>query len=235
MAKLVGYNMQVRASLLLISVLILLSFNVNPVFGQQNAQDFMLVDLDGHSFTLSECPARVVLLDFFGTQCPPCVTEIPVLRSLYHEYSRDELEIISISPEGDATLRDFAQQHNMEWIVANDPGGGVSDAYGIYAIPRTFLVDAQNYIRYDHTGWSGADDESELRSQISSVLSGTSNGGNGDSNGDADTGQTGPPYTLIAIIGGAVIIFLIIGIVAAGQLLGWSESPKKRRSHKGKG
>jgi thiol-disulfide isomerase/thioredoxin len=50
-----------------------------------------------------------------------------------------------------------------------------------------------------------------------------------------DTGQTGPPYTLIAIIGGAVIIFLIVGIVAAGQLLGWSKSPKKRRSHKSKG
>ena len=227
--------MQVRANLFLISVMILLSFSFNPVFGQQKAQDFTLVDLDGSSFTLSECPARVVLMDFFGTQCPPCLTEIPVLRSLYHEYSRDELEIISISPEGEGTLRDFAQQYNMEWIVASDPTGGVSDVYGIAYIPRTFLVDAQNYIRYDHTGWSGAGDESELRSQISSLISGTSNGGNGDSNGDSDAGQTGPPYTLIAIIGGAVIIFLIVGIVAAGQLLGWSQSPKKRRSHKGKG
>ena len=234
-AKLIWYNMQVRASLFLISAMILLAFSVNPVFGEQKAQDFTLADLDGRSFTLSECAAKVVLLDFFGTQCPPCLTEIPVLRSLYHEYSRDALEIISISPEGEGTLRDFAQQHNMEWIVASDPTGAVSDAYGIAYIPRTFLVDAQNYIRYDHTGWSGADDESDLRSQISSLVAGTSNGGNGDSNGDSDAGQTGPPYTLIAIVGGAVIIFLIVGIVAAGQLLGWSQSPKKRRSHKGKG
>ncbi len=56
-----------------------------------------------------------------------------------------------------------------------------------------------------------------------------------DTTTQPDTGPTGPPYTLIAIIGGAVIIFLIVSIVVAGQLLGWSKSPKKRRSHTGKG
>jgi len=46
---------------------------------------------------------------------------------------------------------------------------------------------------------------------------------------DSDTGHHGPPYTLIAFIGVGVIVFLVIGIVVAGQLLGWSEPPKKRR------
>ena len=237
-AKLIGYNMQARVSLLLISVMIILSFGANPVVGQKRAPDFTLVDINDNTFSLSNCPAKVVLIDFFGTQCPPCITEIPVLTDLYHEYSRDQLEIISISSEDEVILRNFAQQQNMEWIVARDTAGVNNDYYEgspYRPIPRSFLVDADGYIRYDHTGWSGADDESELRSQISSLLSGTSNGGNGDSDGDSDTGQTGPPYTLIAIIGGAVIIFLIVGIVAAGQLLGWSESPKKRRSHKGNG
>lgn len=55
-----------------------------------------------------------------------------------------------------------------------------------------------------------------------------------DTTTQPDTGQTGLPFTLIAIIGGAVIIFLIVGIVVAGQLLGWSEPPKKRGSHRGK-
>jgi len=49
-----------------------------------------------------------------------------------------------------------------------------------------------------------------------------------------DTGNHGPPYTLIAVIGVGVIVFLVIGIVVAGQLLGWSEPSKKRRSRKGK-
>ena len=55
-----------------------------------------------------------------------------------------------------------------------------------------------------------------------------------DTTTQPDTEQHGLPYTLIAIIGGAVVVFLVVGIVVAGQLLGWSEPAKKRRSRKRK-
>jgi peroxiredoxin len=215
-----------------------LILGANPVVGIDKAPDFTLMDTNGSSFTLSKCPAKVVLIDFFATWCGPCKDAIPTFRNLYDEYSRDQLEIISISPEDESTLRSFARRSdiNMTWIVAQDKAG-VSDDYGIAYIPRTFLVDANGYIRYNHVGWGGEGDASELRSKISSLLSGTGNGdsngnSNGDSNGDSGTGQTGPPYTLIAIIVGAVIVFLVVGIIVAGQLLGWSEPSKKRGSRK---
>ena len=225
--------MQAKVILLLLLLTTMFFLGVSPAFGQNKASVFTLVDIDGNTFSLSGCPAKVVLVDFFATYCSPCINAIPTLRNIYDEYSRDQLEIISISPEGESTIRNFVQQHNMTWIIAQDTAG-VSDDYSVTYIPRTFLVDADGYIRYDHTGWSGEVDASELRSKISSLLSGTDNGGNGDSNNDSDTGQTGPPYTLIAIIGGAVIIFLVVGIVVAGQLLGWSEPTRKRRSRKSK-
>jgi len=221
--------------LLLISLVTLFSC-ISAVVGMKNAPDFTLTDIYGNSFSLSSCPAKVILIDFFGTTCPPCEVEVLTLQSLYQEYLRDELEIISISPQDETTLRNFAQQQGMEWIVAKDTAGVVDAYLGLDTrIPHTFLV-ANGTIRYDLLGWGvERGDPSNLRSEIDSLLSGTGNGdSDGDSTDDSGTGQTGPPYTLIAIIGGAVIIFLIVGIVAAGQLLGWSESPKKRHFHKGK-
>ncbi len=210
----------------------ILFFGVNPVVGKTKALDFALVDINGNSFTLSKCSAKLVLIDFFATWCDPCKAAIPTFRSLYNEYSRDQLEIISISPEGEDTLRSFAQRAdiNMIWIVASDPAGSVSGDYlGLDTrIPHIFLVDANRYIDYDHLGWSGDTDASKLRSKIGSLLSGTSNG---DSNGNSDTVSSGPPFELIAIIGGVVVVFLV-GIVVAGQKLGWSKPAKKRRRSK---
>lgn len=201
----------------------------NPVVGKEEAPNFTLVDINGEQFSLSDHLGKVVLLDFFATWCGPCISEIEHLKSLYNKYSPDQLVILSISvdPNSDTVqiLQNFAQQYEIAWTVARDTTN-VADKYGVSPIPHLVMVDTEGYKIHDHVGLTG---ETTLRSEIDSLLSGT---GNGDSNGDSDTGQTGPPYTLIAIIGGAVIVFLVVAIVVAGRLLGWSEPSKKRGSRK---
>jgi hypothetical protein len=115
----------------------------------------------------------------------------------------------------------------MTWTVARDTDN-VAYKYGVSPIPHLIIVDAEGYKRHSHIGLTA---ESTLRSEIDSLLSEIRNG---DSNGDPDTGQTEPPYTLIAAIGVGVIVFLVIGIVIARKRLGWSEPAKKRRSRKRK-
>lgn len=201
----------------------------NPVVGKEEAPNFTLVDINGEQFSLSDHLGKVVLLDFFATWCGPCISEIEHLKSLYNKYSPDQLVILSISvdPNSDTVqiLQNFAQQYEIAWTVARDTTN-VADKYGVSPIPHLVMVDTEGYKIHDHVGLTG---ETTLRSEIDSLLSGT---GNGDSNGDSDTWQTGPPYTLIAIIGGAVIVFLVVAIVVAGRLLGWSEPSKKRGSRK---
>ena len=202
-----------------------------PVNGKEQAPNFTLVDINGESFALSDHLGKVVLLDFFATWCGPCISQIEHLKSLYNEYSEDHLVILSISvdPNSDTVqiLERFTQQNEITWTVARGTSN-IADKYGVSPIPHLVLVDFQGYRIHDHIGLT---EETTLRSEIDSILFGTENG---DSNGDSSTGQTDPPYTLIAIIGGAAIIFLVVGIIVAGQLLGWSEPSKKRRSRRHK-
>jgi peroxiredoxin len=235
--------MRTKVSLLLLLSITTVLVCFDPVVGQEKAYDFTLTDIDGNSFSLSGCPAKVVLIDFFGKTasgdwCDPCIKMIPVLSSLYGDYGRDQLEIISITPESEAALRDFAQEQNMIWIAASDPGGQISSNYDIKYIPTLFMIDSDGYIRNKHVGVTG---ESTLRSEIDSLLSGGENGEpnghpNGDSNGDSDGDPGGArPWIsieLVGIIGVAVVCFLIIGIVVAGQALEWSKPAKKRGKDK---
>ena len=218
---------KIAVSFLLLTIVFALS--ADPVAGKEKAQNFTLVDINGKQFSLSDHLGKVVLLDFFTTYCPPCIFEIEHLKGLYNEYSPDQLVILSISvdPYSDTVqiLQSFAQQYEMTWTVARDTAN-VAYRYGVSPIPHLVIVDAEGYKRHNHIGLTA---ESTFRSEIDSLLSEIENG---DSNGNPDTGQTEPPYTLIAAIGVGVIIFLIVGIIVARKLLGQSKPAKKRRSRK---
>lgn len=219
--------MQVKASLFLFVFVMMLSFSVDLVDGEKKAPDFTLVDIDGNEFLLSNQHGKVVIINFFAIDCYYCGLEMPHLRILYEEYPSNQFMIISISVDLRDTnedLRNFAHQYNVEWTVARDTAN-VGDKYGVSPIPHLIVVDAEGYKRYEHIGLT---EETKLRLEIDALLSGAENG---DSEGNSGTEQTGPPYTLIAIIGSAVVFFLVIGIVVASHVFQWSKPAKKRRKH----
>lgn len=117
--------------------------------------DFTLTDIDGNEFSLSDYHGTVVLLDFFAIRCPPSVEEILHLKSLYEQFGED-LVIISISsPEDEEVLRDFREEHGIEWMIAND----TANVFGLYIvqyIPTLFIIDQSGYIRYTHVGLTEA-------------------------------------------------------------------------------
>jgi peroxiredoxin len=223
--------MRAKITAFFLLLTIVFALGADSVAGKEKAPDFTLVDINGEQFSLSDHLGKVVLLDFFSTYCDPCIFEIEHLKGLYDEYSPDQLVILSISvaPYIDTVsiLQNFAQQNEMTWIVARDTTD-VAYKYGVSYIPHLVIVDAEGYERHNHIGLTA---ESTFRSEIDSLLSEI---GNGDSNGDPDTGQTEPPYTLIAAIGVGIMVFLVVGVVVARKRSEQSKRAKKRRSRKRK-
>jgi thiol-disulfide isomerase/thioredoxin len=224
--------MQVKAVPFFLLLIIMLLACINPVIGLDKAPDFTLFNINGNEiFSLSDYQGKVVLIDLFRMKpsCPPCIYEIPHLKAVYNKYSRNELIVMSISVSSldtdDALRSDLVEEYDITWIVACGESQ-IASKYSVSGVPTLVIVDAEGYVRYRHEGVTG---ESTLTSEIDHLLSEPSNG---DSNGDSGTVPPGPPYELIAIIGGVVVVFLVIGIVVVGQKLEWSKPSKKRRRPK---
>ncbi|NPA74133.1 MAG: TlpA family protein disulfide reductase [Epsilonproteobacteria bacterium] len=72
---------------------------------------------------------KVVLLDFFGNMCPPCLMEIPELIELQKEF-KDKFKIIAFQVQTRATddeMREFVRQRNINYTVINNSDPKVFD------------------------------------------------------------------------------------------------------------
>jgi len=217
-------DLRVKISLFCLLLPIVFALGTNSVVGREEAPNFTLSDINGEHFTLSDYLGKVVLLDFFATWCEPCLAEFEHLKNLHDRYSPEEFAILSISvdPSYDTVqiLQDFVEQYEMVWTVARDTSS-VSNKYGVFLIPHLAIVDTEGYKMHDHIGLTG---EEKLRSEIDSLLSGTENGGSAN---DSGSGQTWLPYSILVIIGGAVIAFLVVGIFVPKKLLRGSKPSEK--------
>lgn len=107
------------------------------------APDAELAVLDGPARSLSSLRGQVVLLDFWGAWCSPCIAQIPELAEVHRVLGPHGLAVVSVNvgdlPE---TVRRFAAEREMPWIHAVEAHGGpASTAFQVRAFPALFVVD----------------------------------------------------------------------------------------------
>ena len=122
------------------------------------APDFAAHRTAGGTFTLSETRGSVVLLDFWGAWCSPCVRNMPHLQDLYDRFAGEGLVAVLVSTDVvEQTSVDFLDMNGYtDFISLWEPGGKagspITQLYGVatkdVGIPRTFLLDRQGVVRY---------------------------------------------------------------------------------------
>lgn len=111
--------------------------------------DFSLPDPSGKMITLSALRNKLLIMDFWASWCKPCRAENPNLRALYEKWKGKGLEIISVSIDAPKDKDKWIQaikEDGLTWLQVWDHDAKVNKAYGIEAIPRTYLLDSNGRI-----------------------------------------------------------------------------------------
>jgi thiol-disulfide isomerase/thioredoxin len=118
--------------------------------------DFELVTLDGRRLTSAQLAGKVVLLDFWGTWCKPCVASIPHLRRLNRRSEMDPFVILSIASDSDESLlRTFVSENEMTWPQFFDQDRQVTnETFQVASFPTYVVVDHEGVMIYRRSGWS---------------------------------------------------------------------------------
>ncbi len=115
------------------------------------APDFEATALDSSVVRLSAYRGSYVLIDFWGTWCAPCITELPYLRASYETYSREEFNIIAIAHDVEDAVRTFISKEGLPWTQVIQSANGLAptpilDSYHVTGYPTTFLIDPEGVI-----------------------------------------------------------------------------------------
>ncbi|MEM1182237.1 MAG: TlpA disulfide reductase family protein [Acidobacteriota bacterium] len=146
-------------------------------------------DVDGKTFS-SDDPrfrGKVTLVNLFGTWCPNCNDEAPLLAAWYKRYQEDGLEIVGLAYEftGDvdrdrAQLRRFAERYAIAYPLllagVSDKQAAaetVPDLTGVIAYPTTVFIGRDGKVRKIHSGFAGPGTgrhHSELVSELEGLI-----------------------------------------------------------------
>lgn len=119
--------------------------------------DFELEDVKGETVSLSSYSGKVLIVDFWGTWCPPCREEIPSFIKLKNTYGEKGFDIVGINYErssGDEAVEmivDYIEENDMNYncVIGNDE---TSDQVNVTGFPTTLFIDAKGKVRMKVVG-----------------------------------------------------------------------------------
>ena len=117
----------------------------------EQAPEFSLVDTEGVAHSLSEHRGKMVVLNFWGTWCPPCIKELPGLSRFARE--NPEVLVLGVAVDSGRGKRLAAEIKRLASDFPVMPADHlIQGAYGVRVLPTTFLIDGQGVVRRHQVG-----------------------------------------------------------------------------------
>lgn len=133
------------------------------------APNFTLTSLDGKQVSLSQFRGKPVMLNFWYSTCPGCLTEIPGMQRFYsaQRAAGKDFVILGVNSVDDTqTAQQFVQQYGLTYSLALDNNQQVATLYNLTATPTSYFIDRQGIIR---SVVVGPVDASTLRQDVAEI------------------------------------------------------------------
>jgi peroxiredoxin len=111
--------------------------------------------LDGSKSTTEQLRGKVVLVNFWATDCTTCVKEMPNIVATHEKYKARGYETLAVAMSYDppAYVINFAETRKLPFGVAIDNTGAIARSFGqVQLTPTSVLIDKHGQIVKRYVG-----------------------------------------------------------------------------------
>lgn len=117
-----------------------------------NSAPIETLDYNGFSKVVEAHKGKVILVNFFGTWCPPCKAETPDFVEIYNQFKDKNFVIIGLAVDRDkAKAVEFVNDYKITYPVYQ-ASEELSRYFNIGPIPTSLLFDKEGNMRGSYIG-----------------------------------------------------------------------------------
>jgi peroxiredoxin len=133
------------------------------------APNFALLTFTGQKVQLSDYRGKVVMLNFWLTNCDGCRAEIPGMQKFYaaQQAAHKAFVILGVNAgDNGATTQQFVREHSITYPILLDSDLSVDQLYHVSGTPTSYFIDREGIIRLMT---EGPIDEATLQQNIAQL------------------------------------------------------------------
>jgi len=130
--------------LVVIAIFLFASLQTNPI------KNLKITTINGKEITSKDLEGKITLINFWATDCPGCINEMPGLIETYEQYNDKGLEIIAVAMHYDPPSRviSYSKNNKLPFPVVLDSNKEIMNKFNnIKLTPTTVILDQDGYVK----------------------------------------------------------------------------------------
>lgn len=108
--------------------------------------------LAGQHYRLQAQPPRPLLVHFWATWCPVCRAEQGSIAA----FAQDDPAVITVAMQSGSPqqVAAYMKEQGVDFPVLNDADGSIARAWGVHAVPASFIIAPDGQIKFVEVGYT---------------------------------------------------------------------------------
>ena len=113
---------------------------------------FKETDMNGNKYSLKELAGKIVVLNFWFINCPPCRKEIPDLNEVVESFKDNkDVVFIAVALDEKRDIQDFLKANPFTYSII-DNGRYIAQRYNVTSYPTHVVLDRQGKVAFHTSG-----------------------------------------------------------------------------------